>query len=793
MRKLKKLLAIVLTAALLLGITAVTASAAGAFADTEKHWAESSIERWAGHNIVQGGDNGLFDPNKKMTRAEFAVVLSQLLKLEDMGDASFTDVPKTAWYAKPMLTLANAGILAGFEDGTAAPYALISREQAFALLARALHIPDSTSTQKQPGVAFWAQGAINALRERGILKGTEDDNGVVQLAPKQEIDKASMMSLLDRTVTTYIDTPGTYENTTDNGVVLVVTDGNVSVTGTAAAVVVADAADGASVTLSGAAVSDGVTVSAPDVNLALSSSTVAGGVTVTEDAANANVQVYSGSTVDAVTTAADNVSVSGSGKVESVEVTGGDKVNVSTSGTEVKVDEAATGSTVTAGGSTVAPGQSTTTSGSSGGSSGGSTPVTPPAPPTPATTYTVTFDPANGTATSTETVESGAQVTVPADPTKTGYTFLGWSADGGTTKYKYNDKVTVTANVTYTAQWEAITYTVTFDVNAGSDDVANAPAPQTVNYGGKATLPAEPERAGYVFVGWQKNGETAGYDFDTVLTEDITLNAAWKWVPECGVLDLTASENADVFATKATGFKEAHYNKPNPSGTATSYDLDAADANWFFTIPFKAQAATVPTISSVTFNGTPLANEKVSVSVGNNRFAKGMLYSVDAEGLRIALPIVALEQPDGNGELVFTVNYQGFDPVTAKIKLPAFLGGGGTVASETANLSVASSGNDHTVTWESAPTADYHGWKDILKMTFTGISNTSTSEKNCYFTKRVKGDGTVAYGFTTNDDGHPYNTLRMYPPTSSCTMNYTATSLDRYGPVVFNFTFVNNH
>ncbi len=546
MRKLKKLLAIVLTAALLLGMTAVTASAAGAFADTEKHWAESSIERWAGHNIVQGGDNGLFDPNKKMTRAEFAVVLSQLLKLEDMGNASFTDVPKTAWYAKPMLTLANAGILAGFEDGTAAPYALISREQAFALLARALHIPDSTSTQKQPGVAFWAQGAINALRERGILKGTEDDNGVVQLAPKQEIDKASMMSLLDRTVTTYIDTPGTYENTTDNGVVLVVTDGNVSVTGTAAAVVVADAADGASVTLSGAAVTEGVTVSAPDVNLALSSSTVAGGVTVTEDASNANVQVYSGSTVDTVTTAANNVSVSGSGKVESVEVTGGDKVNVSTSGTEVKVDEAATGSTVTAGGATVAPGQSTTTSGSSGGSSGGSTPVTPPAP----TTYTISFalDGGTGTVPAAQTVNAGEDVTVtmPAAPTKTGYTFGGWS--DGTNTHNADATVALTAvsaNVTYTAVWTATSYTITYELDSGTNASGN-PATYTIETD-TITL-ADPTKAGNIFEGWFTDN-TYATEVETIVkgsTGDVTLYAKWH-----DKIDTEAELNAAIAAAQS--------------------------------------------------------------------------------------------------------------------------------------------------------------------------------------------------------------------------------------------------
>ena len=63
--------------------------------------------------------------------------------------------------------------------------------------------------------------------------------------------------------------------------------------------------------------------------------------------------------------------------------------------------------------------------------------------------------------------------------------------------------------------------TVSFDSNGGT-----AVAPQTINKGEKATRPANPTMDGYTFVNWYLDGEV--YDFNTPVTEDITLHAQWK-------------------------------------------------------------------------------------------------------------------------------------------------------------------------------------------------------------------------------------------------------------------------
>ncbi len=74
------------------------------------------------------------------------------------------------------------------------------------------------------------------------------------------------------------------------------------------------------------------------------------------------------------------------------------------------------------------------------------------------TRYTVTLELDGGTGGAdferqTELSEGGT-FTFPSDPAKDGFTFLGWSAEGDETLYKAGDPVEVTADVTYTAQWE---------------------------------------------------------------------------------------------------------------------------------------------------------------------------------------------------------------------------------------------------------------------------------------------------------------------------------------------------
>ena len=123
--------------------------------------------------------------------------------------------------------------------------------------------------------------------------------------------------------------------------------------------------------------------------------------------------------------------------------------------------------------------------------------------------YTITFDTAGGSAIAPITQDYGTQIAAPANPTKEGYTFIGWD--------KAIPATMPAENVTITAKWKVNQYTITFNTAGGS-----TVAPITQDYGTAITAPADPTREGYTFIGWDKAIPT------TMPAENMTIKARWK-------------------------------------------------------------------------------------------------------------------------------------------------------------------------------------------------------------------------------------------------------------------------
>ena len=129
--------------------------------------------------------------------------------------------------------------------------------------------------------------------------------------------------------------------------------------------------------------------------------------------------------------------------------------------------------------------------------------------------FTVSFEDWDGTSLgAAQTVYAGEDATPPANPTRTGYTFTGWSGS-------YQN---IQANTTLTAQYAINTYTVRFlDYNG------NVLKQETVDYGSDATPPADPTREGWRFTGWQ--GDYTGITADTDITATyVDATVATHWV-----------------------------------------------------------------------------------------------------------------------------------------------------------------------------------------------------------------------------------------------------------------------
>ena len=135
-------------------------------------------------------------------------------------------------------------------------------------------------------------------------------------------------------------------------------------------------------------------------------------------------------------------------------------------------------------------------------------------------TYTVKFDLNGGDGNiADQKVKEGSTIDRPANPTREGYTFMGWQYEDS----DWNFLNTVASNMTLTAQWkrnEVKKYTVAFDTADGTSI-----DPQTIRDGGKVSKPDDPTREGYEFKGWTLNG--VDYDFTAPVKADLVLTAVW--------------------------------------------------------------------------------------------------------------------------------------------------------------------------------------------------------------------------------------------------------------------------
>ena len=156
-----------------------------------------------------------------------------------------------------------------------------------------------------------------------------------------------------------------------------------------------------------------------------------------------------------------------------------------------------------------------------------------------------------------ETAFYGSVVTSIQDPTKEGYTFIGWYNENNE---KINHPITVTENITLHSKYEINTYTVSFYHN-NEKYVED----QKVNYGESAVKPSiDPTKEDYNFSGWVIKGTNNKYDFTSKVTKDIELESSFTAKPTYTVTykignEVILTENV-IEGHKVTS-KEAPYKK----------------------------------------------------------------------------------------------------------------------------------------------------------------------------------------------------------------------------------------
>ncbi len=205
----KRIFAVVLTLAMTLTLT--TWASAADFTDMPDNWAKAPLEAAVENGLLNGSD-GLLRPTDYLTRAEMAAILVRAFGTTQSASVSgFSDVKADAWYvtqnAVPGAVFME--IMNGNNDGTFEPGRNITREQAFAVLARALKLEAGSSSvlaqfTDAAQISGWASGEVAAMVAAGYVNGS---NG--KLNPKGNITRQEFAQVMFNIFGDYISTAGT--------------------------------------------------------------------------------------------------------------------------------------------------------------------------------------------------------------------------------------------------------------------------------------------------------------------------------------------------------------------------------------------------------------------------------------------------------------------------------------------------------------------------------------------------------------------------------------------------------
>ena len=166
---------------IVLALTMLTASTAYAeFSDIPKGIEKDRIECLVEKGIIMGVGEGKFEPERIVTRAEFAAMVTRAMGYDkSRWENKFSDVTPDEWYYGDVLAASGAGVIDGFPDGTFKPDGIITHEQAVKILVSIYENEYAVNPSGDMATMFddyyeisdWARGYVSKGTMLSIAKG----------------------------------------------------------------------------------------------------------------------------------------------------------------------------------------------------------------------------------------------------------------------------------------------------------------------------------------------------------------------------------------------------------------------------------------------------------------------------------------------------------------------------------------------------------------------------------------------------------------------------------------------
>lgn len=169
---------------------------------SSSHWAYDAVKALWRNGIVKGVTENTFEPERNVTREEFAKLLACTVEIRPKNkEFAFSDVPETRWSYQYIRTLATNGIINGQTDGYFGADANVSRQDMAVMIYRALcasgvkleKVRTAPQFADSSEISFYAREAVTELFAMGIINGIYD----WEFAPERSATRAQAATVLN--------------------------------------------------------------------------------------------------------------------------------------------------------------------------------------------------------------------------------------------------------------------------------------------------------------------------------------------------------------------------------------------------------------------------------------------------------------------------------------------------------------------------------------------------------------------------------------------------------------------
>lgn len=178
------------------------------FSDAANHWAKNTVNDMGSRMVVSEIGNGVYEPERSITRAEFAAIIVKALGLpQGKAESSLEDVTLSDWFNGYVDAATEYNLITGYDSKSFGPGDTITREQAMTIITRAMRLTglevsfnDGESAAllsaytDGASISSYAREGVAACLKAGIVTGTSEST----ISPKKSVTRAEVAAMVRR-------------------------------------------------------------------------------------------------------------------------------------------------------------------------------------------------------------------------------------------------------------------------------------------------------------------------------------------------------------------------------------------------------------------------------------------------------------------------------------------------------------------------------------------------------------------------------------------------------------------